>query len=635
MPDRLPLDLKRSRSPESALKQDELVEEKDSESDSDAVGPVLGPEIKRKKKLQHEALYLKNLPNCERYTKSYMHRTSISVIAVQPVSDKDSGFIVSGSVDGYLKFWRKSEVGEVEFVKQFLAHNNEAIRDAVFSVDGKLLATISADKTVKLFDVVCFDMINIIELPCVPKAVCFVGRAQSLLAISDEQSPNIYIFDARGEDSQPVKVLPNTHKTPVWILAYNAAFDCVLSSDSSGMIEYWTPKDDYSKPESVFELKSTTNLYDFRKAKAPPTSITISPDGAKFSIISTAGKITIFDFKSGKKLREYDESIETVQEMHQFGTGVHNMEDGEFNNRIATERELQKSHADMCRQNAVFDNSSNFLVYATLLGIKIVNIKTNMCSLLLGRQEDVRFVCVGLYQGRPTRKGVMTVEMATSANEILLQQSESDPVVFATGFRKNRFYLFTRSSVEFNTIRSSRDVYNETVIKKKVMDEPQKKGQLASSVVLHTSLGDIEIKLYPEFAPLAVENFVTHCINGYYDHLIFHRIVKKFMIQGGDPQGDGTGGQSIWGKTFSDEFTPHLRHDRPFTVSMANAGKNTNGSQFFITTDKTPWLDDKHTIFGRVVRGMDVVKKIEGLPADRHDRPEEPPSIVSTTISQE
>lgn len=164
--------------------------------------------------------------------------------------------------------------------------------------------------------------------------------------------------------------------------------------------------------------------------------------------------------------------------------------------------------------------------------------------------------------------------------------------------------------------------------------------------VLKTNMGDIKIRLFPDFAPKAVENFKTHAQNGYYNGLIFHRVINDFMIQGGDPTGSGMGGESIWGESFEDEFTPEL-HNLRGAVSMANAGPNTNGSQFFIVQAKnvpddmidqletapeelfpndcvrayekiggTPWLDYKHTVFGQVVDGLEVVDSIAAVKVD-------------------
>jgi peptidylprolyl isomerase len=133
----------------------------------------------------------------------------------------------------------------------------------------------------------------------------------------------------------------------------------------------------------------------------------------------------------------------------------------------------------------------------------------------------------------------------------------------------------------------------------------------APIVVLETNVGKIELKLYPKVAPLAVQNFTTHVKNGYYNGLIFHRIIKDFMIQGGDPRGNGTGGESIWKKPFKDEFAANVVFDRPYLLAMANSGPQTNGSQFFITLAPTPWLNGKHTIFGEVIKGKDVVRKME------------------------
>ena len=123
-------------------------------------------------------------------------------------------------------------------------------------------------------------------------------------------------------------------------------------------------------------------------------------------------------------------------------------------------------------------------------------------------------------------------------------------------------------------------------------------------VTLHTNCGDIKIKLFPEVAPKACENFKKLASSGYYDGITFHRVIKDFMIQGGDPTGSGCGGQSVWGKPFEDECSPDVAFDRPGLLAMANAGPGTNGSQFFITTVPTPWLHMHHTIFGEVIEGF-------------------------------
>jgi len=140
-------------------------------------------------------------------------------------------------------------------------------------------------------------------------------------------------------------------------------------------------------------------------------------------------------------------------------------------------------------------------------------------------------------------------------------------------------------------------------------------------VTLHTNQGDIELRLYPKVAPKAVENFVTHAKNGYYNGITFHRVIKGFMIQGGDPLGTGTGGESIWKKDFADEFAKGVAFDKPFLLAMANRGPNTNGSQFFITVAATPFLNGGYTIFGEVTKGQNVVQKIENISTGANDMP--------------
>ncbi len=152
-----------------------------------------------------------------------------------------------------------------------------------------------------------------------------------------------------------------------------------------------------------------------------------------------------------------------------------------------------------------------------------------------------------------------------------------------------------------------------------------------ATAVLDTSLGTIEIKLATELAPRTSQNFISLAQKGFYNGLTFHRVIDGFMIQGGCPKGDGTGGP---GYTIPDEFNSNLRHDGAGVLSMANSGPNSGGSQFFITLAPTPWLDGRHAVFGRVVKGMQVVAAIGKVKTDASDRPLMPVRINKVTIEQ-
>ncbi|KAG0272240.1 Peptidyl-prolyl cis-trans isomerase cyp15 [Linnemannia exigua] len=586
---------------------------------------------KRKRALPHEQLYISRMPSAEMYEKSYMHRDAINFVAVTRTD-----FIITTSVDGFLKFWKKTEQG-IEFVKQYRSHLG-LIAGISVSDDGLLLATIAMDKTLKVYDVINFDMINMIKLEFIPSTVCWIhkrGEAQAKVAVSDADSSAIHIFDGRG-DGKPMFSITKLHNGPVTTMAFNDRYNCVISADSTGALEYWIPDESHELPKTVsFEYKSETDLYEFKKCKSTATSLTFSQDFEKFVTMSAKDRqVRVWKTKTGKMIRKYDESLDVINEMQQIGQKLYKLDDMEFGRRLAGERMLSKS-TQQNAMNAVFDESGHFLIYPTIFGIKVVNTYTNKVVRLIGKSEPQRFMNIALYQGAPKKKSNMTMAMVASDNAVIKESEMRDPTLFCTAHTRNRFYMFTeREPDQGPSHKTDRDVFNEKPSREEqtIATAQHTKTKLGTTAILRTTLGDIQIKLFPELVPKSVENFVTHSRNGYYDNVIFHRIIKAFMLQTGDPLGDGTGGTSIWGKEFEDEFHPDLKHDRPYTVSMANAGPGTNGSQFFITTVPTPWLDNKHTVFGRAVTGMDVIHNIENLKTDKTDKPFEEVKILNIEI---
>ncbi len=179
--------------------------------------------------------------------------------------------------------------------------------------------------------------------------------------------------------------------------------------------------------------------------------------------------------------------------------------------------------------------------------------------------------------------------------------------------------MFSCSSGEIEN-----DVQKKTITKEKDPKVTELMNVSENEILIatvKTNVGTFEIELFANKVPKTVENFVGLATDGKYDGVIFHRVIANFMLQGGDPTGTGRGGESYWGGKFEDEFHDSLKHTKPGLLSMANAGPNTNGSQFFVTLVPTPWLDGKHAIFGEVVSGMDVVEAIGKTETGAMDKP--------------
>jgi peptidylprolyl isomerase domain and WD repeat-containing protein 1 len=574
------------------------------------------PEKKKARRfLPNESTYLSALPSSQMYEKSYMHRDVVRFVFVSSSTD----FFISVSVDGVVKFWKKFE-STIEFVKQYRAHL-ACPSGAALSLDGRLFVTTSAsERRIKLFDVVSFDMVQVVQTTFPPGVCCWAhgpGATVTTLAVAGggggqppaaDFSIRLYHGEVGGglAFSKGPFATVSGHVSRVRAIAYNPVAKVGVSVDEKGMIEYWSPGNGaFPKRRVKFKYTSGTDLVALLKAKATPYSMVVSPDGKHFVVLSSDQQVRLFSFYSGKLKRQYDERARRVSsdEMHSWAT-------------------------------AAFDESSKFLIFPSARGLKVVNTVTNTVARHLGEVEDTEhFLGCALYQGIPQVSTQSKVKRAAKEGKVVDRKAlvaVPDPTLVCTSLGKQRFYLFSTREPE----GADRDVYNEKPTGAKGKEGGVVVGGVVGgaasgdgaapppgSATIHTSMGDIAVQLYPTKTPLTVKNWMGLAGKGYYDNVVFHRVIKNFMLQTGDPTGTGRGGDSVWGGKFQDEFVPTLKHDRPGILSMANAGPGTNGSQFFITVAATPWLDGKHTVFGRVVSGMNVVSAIENCPCDRSDRP--------------
>uniref|UniRef100_A0A8C2XW08 peptidylprolyl isomerase n=1 Tax=Capra hircus TaxID=9925 RepID=A0A8C2XW08_CAPHI len=523
---------RRRRDPEEPEKTElsarELVvavpQENEEENEERWVGPlpVEATLAKKRKVLEFEKVYLDNLPSASMYERSYMHRDVITHVVCTKTD-----FIITASHDGHVKFWKKIEEG-IEFVKHFRSHLG-VIESIAISSEGALFCSVGDDKAMKVFDVVNFDMINMLKLGYFPGQCEWIycpGDAISSVAASEKSTGKIFIYDGRG-DNQPLHIFDKLHTSPLTQIRLNPVYKAVVSSDKSGMIEYWTgPPYEYKFPKNVnWEYKTDTDLYEFAKCKAYPTSICFSPDGKKLATIGSDRKVRIFRFLTGKLMRVFDESLSMFTELQQMRQQLPDME---FGRRMAVERELEK--VDAVRLiNIVFDETGHFVLYGTMLGIKVINVETNRCVRILGKQENIRVMQLALFQGIAKKhRAATTIEMKASENPVL-QNIQADPTIVCTSFKKNRFYMFTKREPEdTKSADSDRDVFNEKPSKEEVMAATQAEGpkRVSDSAIIHTSMGDIHIKLFPVECPKTVENFCVHSRNGYYNGHTFHRIIK-------------------------------------------------------------------------------------------------------------
>ena len=593
---------------------------------------------------QNEDPCLNYLPMTNNYFISYLQTDIIDSIFCTNKTD----FIFTTSYDGVIQFWKKIPKG-IEFVKKFKAHLNRITGKSI-NKNGNLLCTCSPkDLFLKIFDIINFDLFDFIQLTYYPLLCEFIiidnKSMNIIIAISEKDKGIIHIFDFNKKKEIS---LVNIHNNSIITgIKFNTKYNICLSTSNLGLIEYWskstnTKNDitnnnyfsldndneivdesinfDFPKHSIKFKFKSQTDLFKLydKNKKNPIIDLTLSPNNNYFGITDKSRNIYIFHFLTGKIIYTITDNV-FISENDTKESNI--------------EKEIEKYVDIQYQPNIQFDESEKYLYYPCWEGIKLINLKTKEILKILGKKEKLRFISICLFQGESLRNKSGIITETKMRNEDNINADKIiDPLLIANAYKSNRFYIFSKNEPD-NKIK--RDMMNENIEELKNKNNLTSKNEkkkdiidLPEKAVIDTTKGEIFIKLYVNECPKTTKNFITLGKRGYYDGLIFHRVIKNFMIQTGDPKGNGTGGESIYGKPFKDEFNENLKHDE-FMVSMANAGPDTNGSQFFITTVPCHWLDNKHTVFGKVYDGTDVVKVIEDTKVDRHNKPFEDIKIVT------
>ena len=593
------------------------------------------------------------LPISPNYSRSYMHRDQIH--SIHPAGNL--GMLLTLSLDGVAKFWKRTGTADsLEFVKSYQAHVG-TIAAATATHNGTTMASVGGDGQIKIYAMETFDITALIKTPYTVKhatpfgpACIFVGGG-GMLAVSHLNGNGVSVFDVNVCDGVVVNTIA-CHNAPVTVMRSIGGGSGVVSGSSDGMLEYWNAGEEDvggSYGGAAFESKFDTDLFKLAKKGVGVVDLVVGGTTANETMAVYGGdrKIRLFQVESGKCVCVYEDGVKGFDK--EKAAGVLKVDDITYGKLCSTEREVEGSKVLQSGGGGVkiglaFDETGRLLLIPTLCGVKVIDTVNHRVVRTIGGGDMVgtRFTGVVCLGADPRIDQQMKLARGGGGGEAI-DHSEAgalakmDPMVVGWGFEKKRVYCFSK----FEGEEGERDVFNEPPDAEDMVVGGGGGGRggrggkggagFGSEAILRTSEGDIHFKLFEE-VPRTIENFVTHSKNGYYDNIIFHRVIKGFMLQTGDPKGDGTGGESIWGGEFEDEIVRGLRHDRPFTVSMANAGAGTNGSQFFITTVPTPWLDGKHTVFGRVTKGMDVCTAIEDCVCDHLDKPTKVIKIISVDI---
>ena len=549
---------------------------------------------------------LEEIPSSVHYQVSFMHKATVTHV----ISSARYGYVITACEEGIVKFWKRTSTTAVqdstnnkgggggggggkeqstttpclEFVKSFTAHIGPLVVLCIDESDDTIASIGKDDGLIKFYDVSTFDAKSMIKTTTTEfgRAATFLkdSSQELLLAISHTSDGNISIYSVAT--LALVQTL-SLHSKPVTALAYNSQHKCCISGDEMGILEIWDATQgatgeghvvgapcSLARNQIEYPSKMDTDLYSLAKKKTYPRCISIS---ARYFVVYGADhKVRIFNLSTAKIEVRYDErlSVYSSKDFSNYG-----MDSIEFGKRAATEREMEDQDQPLTHlpSNLVqMDPSEKFLLVSTMIGIKIIDWKQNKLVKVIGQADasQYRFLSFCLCLGDAKMNQQMQLARGTGNSSVAMgdkKDEANNSIVVALAYQQRRFYVFSHSDPLLEQqeegsgtdTTTNRDIWNEapTAQDQLLVSEGGHGGisesKNMSKAILRTTKGDIHIKLFPEVQK-TLENFCEHARSGYYDGVLFHRVISSFMLQTGDPLGDGTGGESIWGGEFEDEF---------------------------------------------------------------------------------
>lgn len=603
---------------------------------------------------------MSHIPRNPLYHRSYMHRSVVTHIVITSTT------VICASDDGRLAFWHRDTPSSttsssttphppdtttnantnaaLTFIKAFQAHRGALSALHVTSRQDSVITTSATDNSLKVFTISTVDLAQFTTLPHTPSSSITSVSSPDRVIVPFRDEPCVFVLPLHDVSLKGEIFQTPPHQGPLSHISINSSFKAlILCASSSSALDYAcipthkpravvtddSNSDDdnddangsgnrqdkkqisqeeqslqHDVPGLKFQSRLRTDLFSLARSKTSVTCISVSPNGSQFAVAASDSRIRIFEFTTGRISRVYDESRATVETLSL------NLPAQELARRRARDEQFRAHDASVRNANVIWDEAGTCILYATMLGVKVVHVNSNRVVRALGvREAAVRFVCVAIAHGNVNvddmddvtgnniqNSGPVDGNVVMPSLKVGGDSGDGDdmrgPLLVASAFDSERLYMFGSGGP--SVAEDSRDVYNERPMARRrgttgVGDTEYKseigihettkatKNMQLQRMTLHTSVGDIVVGLLSESAPKAVENFVTHGRNGYFNGVTFHRVITNFMIQTGDPDGDGTGGESIWGASFEDEIDEDLKHEVG-TLSMANAGANTNGS---------------------------------------------------------